>query len=302
VTAADPSGVCGDLLAVISLLSPEGVPRDLLYGGESEGAPGPGAAEIDESLARLADASLLTFSGDDGPEPIVTAHRLVMRVTRERHAHDGTLTAVGTKACDLVATAFRLLGEPWQHRAAARDLVRQVIALNDHLTPHIGPGDRALAENLLSRRGWAWWCLNDLADNAAQAVDLGEPLVADIERVLGESHPDTLTSRNNLAAAYRAAGRVGDAGPSGRDLGLRPLLLAARFLAGTMIVGSWGHPATRTAHDDGLGPKPRRAMGGQTTTLPFRNSLENLIRGLGRERAADGSDHADRGGAGGGCG
>jgi hypothetical protein len=145
VTAADPSGLCADLLAAISLLSPEGVPRDLLYGGESEGAPGAGAAEIDESLARLADVSLLTFSGDDGSEPIVTAHRLVMRVTRERHAHDGTLTVVGTKTCDLIAAASESLGEPWQHRAAARDLVRQVISLDASLASHVRADDKALA-------------------------------------------------------------------------------------------------------------------------------------------------------------
>jgi hypothetical protein len=31
------------------------------------------------------------------------------------------------------------------------------------------------------------------------------------ERLLGPDHPDTLTSRNNLATAYRAAGRTGEA-------------------------------------------------------------------------------------------
>jgi hypothetical protein len=36
----------------------------------------------------------------------------------------------------------------------------------------------------------------------------GEPLAADCERVLDPDHPDTLTSRNKLAAAYRAAGRA----------------------------------------------------------------------------------------------
>jgi hypothetical protein len=36
----------------------------------------------------------------------------------------------------------------------------------------------------------------------------GEPLVADFERVLGPDHPGTLTSRDNLAEAYRAAGRA----------------------------------------------------------------------------------------------
>jgi hypothetical protein len=31
------------------------------------------------------------------------------------------------------------------------------------------------------------------------------------ERVLGPDHPDTLTSRNNLAVAYQAAGRTEEA-------------------------------------------------------------------------------------------
>ena len=38
-----------------------------------------------------------------------------------------------------------------------------------------------------------------------------EQVLADRERVLGPDHPDTLTSRNNLAVAYRAAGRTGEA-------------------------------------------------------------------------------------------
>ena len=40
---------------------------------------------------------------------------------------------------------------------------------------------------------------------------IGERLVADQERVLGPDHPDTLASRNNLALAYRAAGRFDEA-------------------------------------------------------------------------------------------
>ena len=35
-----------------------------------------------------------------------------------------------------------------------------------------------------------------------------EQVLADRARVLGPDHPDTLGSRNNLANAYRAAGRI----------------------------------------------------------------------------------------------
>ena len=36
---------------------------------------------------------------------------------------------------------------------------------------------------------------------------------SDRERVLGRDHPDTLTSQNNLAAAYRSAGNLTEAIP-----------------------------------------------------------------------------------------
>jgi tetratricopeptide (TPR) repeat protein len=40
---------------------------------------------------------------------------------------------------------------------------------------------------------------------------LYERTLADRIRLLGEDHPDTSRSRNNLAAAYRAAGRLAEA-------------------------------------------------------------------------------------------
>ena len=38
-----------------------------------------------------------------------------------------------------------------------------------------------------------------------------ERTLADCERVLGDIHPGTLTSRNNLTYAYQAAGRLDEA-------------------------------------------------------------------------------------------
>jgi hypothetical protein len=43
------------------------------------------------------------------------------------------------------------------------------------------------------------------AGRTAEAIALHERTLADFERVLGADHPDTLTSRSNLAEAYRAA-------------------------------------------------------------------------------------------------
>ena len=64
---------------------------------------------------------------------------------------------------------------------------------------------------MLRLQVWAAGLLNFLGDSAAQAIVIGERLVAASERVLGPDHPDTLASRNNLAIAYRAAGRLDEA-------------------------------------------------------------------------------------------
>ena len=76
-----------DLLAV---LSAAGVRRSLIHTAAGLGLPGrdqrlPALAPeaVDRVLARLAGASLLTFSLDGSA---VTAHRLVMRVIRENLA------------------------------------------------------------------------------------------------------------------------------------------------------------------------------------------------------------------------
>ena len=44
-----------------------------------------------------------------------------------------------------------------------------------------------------------------------EAIPLLEHTLADRVRVLGETHPDTLISRDNLAGAYRDAGRTDQA-------------------------------------------------------------------------------------------
>ncbi|MDU5163040.1 MAG: tetratricopeptide repeat protein, partial [Actinomyces sp.] len=44
-----------------------------------------------------------------------------------------------------------------------------------------------------------------------EAITLFEQVLPDRIRVLGEDHPDTLSSRNNLAGAYHAMGRLEEA-------------------------------------------------------------------------------------------
>ena len=75
---------------------------------------------------------------------------------------------------------------------------------------------------MIGLRFWALFFLNYLGDSAAQAIVIGERLVADQERVLGPDHPSTLNSRNSLAIAYQEAGRLDEA------ISLHEQTLAAR--------------------------------------------------------------------------
>ena len=70
-------------------------------------------------------------------------------------------------------------------------------------------------------------------------IDLYERTLADTERVLGPDHPDTLVSRNNLAYAYRSAGRLVQA----NDLHKKNLAEALRILGPD-------HPNTKTFRDN----------------------------------------------------
>jgi hypothetical protein len=80
---------------------------------------------------------------------------------------------------------------------------------------------------------------------SAEAIPLYERTVADSERLLGDTHPDTLNSRNNLVYAYRAAGRLAEAeGSSWSDPGIMGPRVASQPTA-TAPAQQPRHPARR---------------------------------------------------------
>ena len=120
--------------------------------------------EADRVLARLAGVSMLTFSVDGSA---VTAHRLVMRVIRENLTAAGSLAAVCEAAARLLTGQVRSLSKSWhEDRATARDLVEQIMALDESITRL--PPDGNLNQRLLLLRGSALWFLNELGDSATR--------------------------------------------------------------------------------------------------------------------------------------
>jgi tetratricopeptide (TPR) repeat protein len=243
----DPTGLCRGLVNVVALLSEAGVARDLLYAAGQQGVLQSSGAEtnarpqeVDEALGLLAEASLLNF-GTDGTQgdTTVAAHRLTMRVAVELQAEQGNLVRLGADMASLLVAVTESLPEPWQNRGAARDAIQQIMALNGHVAPHLGAQDAELARTLLRLRTWTVGYLNELGDNFAQAVEYGQDLVTDSEQMLGRTHHDTLTARNHLATAYRAAGHVDEA-----------ILLCERTLADAEQVLGPTHPDTLIARNN----------------------------------------------------
>ena len=247
VADSDPTGLCRGLVNMVALLSEAGVDRALLYAAGQRGVLQSLSAEtnarpqeIDEALGLLVGASLLAF-GADGTQSdtTVAAHRLTMRVAVELQAQQGNLVALGAGIASLLVAVTESLPEPWQNRGAARDAIQQIMALNAHLAPHLGAQDAELTVVLLRLRIWTVGFLNELGDNYGQAVEYGQDLVADSEQMLGRTHHDTLTARNHLADAYRAAGRLDEAIP-----------LCERTLADAEQALGPAHPKTMIARNN----------------------------------------------------
>ena len=244
VRAGDSTGVCGAVMDLVAVLSAAGVPRAVLHAAgqagalseKNEAAGGVAAEVVDEALGRLAGSSLLTFSTGGGT---VTAHRLVMRVIRERLARQGRLAAACQAAAATLQARAGSLEQAWQDRLACRDLVEQILAVHEHAAAFSGEDGSDLTQAVLRLRGWALWFLHGLGDSSAQAIQVGEPLLADRERVLGPDHPGTLTSRNDLAAAYWDAGRAAEA-----------IVLHERALADRERVLGPDHPGTLASRNN----------------------------------------------------
>jgi RNA polymerase sigma factor (sigma-70 family) len=214
VRAADQTGLCTRVIEIMAVLSAAGVRRELLHVAGRAGVLASGGRRVaadlvDRALEWLSGRSLLTFSLDG---QTVMMHGLVAQVVRDGLVRRRRLEAVCWVAASLLeAHAITVAGS--QDRPAVRGIPQQVTALLDRTAELSGEADEELTEKLLRLRFIALYHLVELGDSAPQAIAIGEPLTADFERLLGPDHPDTLNSRNSLAAAYLAADRVADAIP-----------------------------------------------------------------------------------------
>jgi tetratricopeptide (TPR) repeat protein len=285
---------CEAVMDLLAVLSPSGVRRSLIHAAAESSRPGregplpaltPEAA--DRVLARLAGVSLLTFSVDGSA---VTAHRLVMRVIRENLAASGSLKAVCGAAEQLLYAQIPSSRRNWhQDRPAARDLVEQIMALDESAARF--PTDGDLDRRLMRLRRWAMFFLNSLGDSAALAIVIGERLLINHEQSLGPDHPGTLTSRNHLASAYLAAGRINEAITSHQEtladreriLGFdHPSTLTSRNNLAAAYRAAGREDEAITLLQQNLADRERILGADHPATLASRNNLATSYRATGR--------------------
>ena len=214
VEDTDESGLITRLLAMIAVLSPAGVDRALLRQvldvGDGQAPDPAGLARVDEMLARLVGLSLLVW-GTSGTSVIV--HRLVARVLRDRLQATGTLAATILSTVEALTPLQIPEEHAWAQREQGAELVAHTLTMWD-IAIHTA-GDQLTSDQLTHCAQMANWAVRHLTVTAdlSRAVRTGVQVLADCERVLGPDHPNTLSSRNNLAGAYESAGQLDQAIP-----------------------------------------------------------------------------------------
>ena len=268
-----PQGLASRALALISMLSPHGIPYRVL---SSEAARAyltePAGFLADEThvrtaLRNLSRAGLITIN-DVSPARTVFVHELVQALTRKY------LPAVESQRA--ARAAADALAQAWSDHETAPSMAQ---ALRDSTTklqdiagailgssechPAMLEAGRSLDASGLAGPAVAYWgamatatqqalgsghpqtvAIRDLLGAACQAsgrldeaVGIYEGVLADREQASGPGHPDTLAARDRLTHTYIAAGRPNDA-----------IGIAERALASVEAVAGPNHPDTLTAH------------------------------------------------------
>jgi Tetratricopeptide repeat len=226
---AEKNGTMTDalLLHLLSVLSPDGVTRELLYTAGVDGVltywPWKSRRKVDRTtidaaLGRLAEASLVNFSVDG---QTVIMHRFTQRVVRERASGDGILPITLFKASVVITKNCNAIGPGWPHREAVEYLIQQISSIWDSANTEYREGPQAsyrpgrIYRRWLVRRfrkltiGLRIWSVIKLVEafNPSRVIQLGKSVTEECERILGPEHRQTLTSRDYLAVAYLRTGQ-----------------------------------------------------------------------------------------------
>ncbi|MFG3553698.1 tetratricopeptide repeat protein [Micromonospora sp. NPDC047557] len=180
------------VLDVLAWLAPEGLPVDVVYPLADD------PEDVQDAIALLASYSMI--SRTDGT---IGVHRLVQAVTRAKHAND-TDSPVDV-ATSLLAAA---IPDDPSRNPAGWPRWTALLPHVDALTAGV-PADARTPEQMYLLGQAATF--RQRQGQHATAIKQFEQVRADCRRLLGDDHPNTLTSVGNLASAYQSVGRVAEA-------------------------------------------------------------------------------------------
>ena len=189
------------LFTLCAFFGPDRIPLEMVRAG-ADHLPAPlSAAALDNLKVNAALAALLRYSlvavEGSGNERVLSVHRLLQEVTRERLPEDEKGRWI-TAALQIVNQAFPDSGFDMRAWPTCGQLAPHAVAVL-HYADAIwgkaaGPGHR---DTLTTRGHIAHW--TGQTGQAREAVRLAQGLLPDRERVLGPDHPDTLATRSNIA-------------------------------------------------------------------------------------------------------
>jgi len=246
------------LLGTLSLLAASGIPSHWLLSFNDE------SDAVRKILSFLKRASILQES-TDGNKTII--HRLQGQVYRETYLIDQKIFRAARTCAAVLLNGINVdrLDNFEQQRQETRNLVEQISAVTS----------QGHSQSLFSDPAF----VSILATTLRYATDLGMPQLAltitesvtQAYDTLGADHPETLTSRNNLANAYQDAGRLNEA------ITLDQQTLEDR----TRILGP-NHPDTLLSRNN-LASTYREAGRLNEAIALFQQSLTDRTRILGLE-------------------
>ncbi|MFJ7911284.1 tetratricopeptide repeat protein [Kitasatospora sp. NPDC096204] len=229
----EPVGLAGPVLGLAALLDPAGHPQEL-WGTEA----------VLEHLGRVRGGPV---TADDALDALAVLHNYSLVTLTETADREVTLHALTARAAldispdtpEAGLAAADALVELWPSADyTAPDLAATLRANTDVLAGH---GTADLVRPLTGLHQVLFSCGISLIEAGlyTTGIQYWSSLAAASERVLGSDHPDTLTSRNNLAATYSNAGYTDDA-----------LRLQEEVLADRQRVLGRDHSATLTARNN----------------------------------------------------
>ena len=203
LAAADPFGASRVILDSLAMLSQAGVPPLYLQGrldwGGNGGRPG-GQRRADARFRQLENWPLVTPQLDGAR---VSAHRLTMRVIREQRLADGSFSDV----TDLAGRQLIAVLSRFPLREVAPEVVEQIVALHQHTRGRLDGKAESRIQELRER---AVHMVNELGDDPALAIRIGEPLVSEVDGKPGASPELAVSAWYELGRAYLRAGRTDD--------------------------------------------------------------------------------------------